>query len=82
MHFKLFVKAVVVLLIVTSIACEKINDQAFTNSAISTAHPLATNAGLEMYKQGGNAFDASVAAAFAHSGRSDRVVLVEDTGHL
>ena len=65
MHFKLFVKAVIVLLIVTSIACEKINDQAFTNSAISTAHPLATNAGLEMYKQGGNAFDASVAAGFA-----------------
>jgi len=42
-------------------ACEK---SALTNSAISAAHPLATNAGLTMYEQGGNAFDAAVAAGF------------------
>ena len=42
-------------------ACEK---PPLTNSAISAAHPLATNAGLSMYEQGGNAFDAAVAAGF------------------
>ncbi len=35
-----------------------------TNSVISAAQPLASNAGKAMYAQGGNAFDAAVAAAF------------------
>lgn len=36
-----------------------------TNAALSTAHPLATKAGLAVLQRGGNAIDASVAVAFA-----------------
>lgn len=34
-------------------------------AALSTAHPLATRAGLEVLRRGGNAIDASIAVAFA-----------------
>ena len=37
----------------------------YTNSTLASAHPLATEAGNQMYQKGGNAFDAAVAAGFA-----------------
>ncbi|WP_127018697.1 gamma-glutamyltransferase family protein [Flagellimonas beolgyonensis] len=37
------------------------------NGAVSTAHPLATEAGVAMLEKGGNAIDAAVAAALALS---------------
>jgi len=37
------------------------------NGTVTTAHPLATNAGIAMLEAGGNAMDAAVAAAFTLS---------------
>jgi gamma-glutamyltranspeptidase/glutathione hydrolase len=42
---------------------ESMNPAVGTNGMVSTAHPLATQAGLDILKAGGSAFDAAVAIA-------------------
>ena len=60
-------KGLLTVLILFFLSCEKTSQSPFKNSVISSAHPLASKTGIDIYKKGGNAFDASVAAAFALS---------------
>ena len=60
-------KALFTIFILIFLSCEKTIQSPFKNSVISSAHPLASKTGLDIFKKGGNAFDASVAAAFTLS---------------
>lgn len=48
-------------------ACKKNATSPYSNNVIASAHPLASEAGNAIYAQGGNAFDAAIAAAFTLS---------------
>ena len=55
------------LLFSSSYACNQTPKPVFNNNVILVAHPLASLAGKAVFTQGGNAFDAAVAAAFSLS---------------
>ena len=61
---KNFILRLLLLLLIVPFSCNKENKNVITNSSISAAHPLASQAGKKMYEQNGNAFDAAVAAGF------------------
>ena len=56
-------RLLVLLLSIVLISCNT-EDTSYSNSLISSPHPLASQAGKIIYSKGGNAYDAAVAAAF------------------
>ena len=59
-------KTLFIILSLLHVGCN-IEETPYSNSLISSPHPLASQAGKIIYSKGGNAFDAAVASAFALS---------------
>jgi len=59
-------KTLFIILFIFLVSCN-IEETPYSNSLISSPHPLASQAGEYIYSKGGNAFDAAVAAAFTLS---------------
>ncbi|MEK7782006.1 MAG: gamma-glutamyltransferase, partial [Verrucomicrobiota bacterium] len=53
-----------ILLLALCVSGGLVHAESFTNGIVSSAHPLATEAGLNVLKSGGNAIDAAVAVGF------------------
>jgi len=62
---KHFSKFLFILFFISSASYALENESATFQPAVASAHPLATEAGIEILKQGGNAFDAAVAVTAA-----------------
>ena len=70
-YYKYFLKILATILLFSFYSCEKIknkNNKVLSDSAmVSSAHSLSSKVGINILKQGGNAFDAAVAIQFTLS---------------
>ena len=70
-YYKYILKIVATILLFSFYSCEKIknkNNKVLSDSAmVSSAHSISSKVGIDILKQGGNAFDAAVAIQFTLS---------------
>ena len=59
-------KLLIIVLLTFLVSCTE-EQTPYSNSFISSPHPLASQVGKVIYSKGGNAFDAAVASAFTLS---------------
>ena len=64
-NFKKSLFPLLLLSLLISFSCN--NNSNYYNGMISSAHPIASKIGLDILKNGGNAFDAAIAVHFALS---------------